>query len=133
VVDLPAETADRYPFELSGGQRQRIAIARALAARPQYLICDEITSALDVSVQSEILRLLRDIGNRSELTLAFITHNLDIVRELCEEMVVLQDGKIVESGFASDIFQSPQHPYTSSLLDARPRFPWLPFSAADSP
>ncbi|MBP2328960.1 ABC-type glutathione transport system ATPase component [Kibdelosporangium banguiense] len=130
LVGLPATAADSYPFELSGGQRQRIAIARALAAQPRFLICDEITSALDVSVQSAILRLLRDIRDQNELTLAFITHNLDIVRALCDEVIVLQDGHIVEAGPTSDVFDHPQDLYTRSLLDAVPRFPWRPFSVA---
>lgn len=112
----------RYPHEFSGGQRQRIGLARALVLAPEFIVCDEITSALDVSVQAEILQLLLDIRQQRNLTLLFITHNIGVVEYLSDETVVMYRGKVVESGLTEHICNRPQHTYTQALLDAVPRF-----------
>jgi oligopeptide/dipeptide ABC transporter ATP-binding protein len=109
------------PSRLSGGQRQRVAIARALAVRPRVLLADEVTSALDVSIQATIVDLLAALTIERDLSLVFVTHNLQVVRALCQRVVVLHAGRVVEAGSISDIFTSPQHPYTRSLLAAIPR------------
>jgi len=120
-VGLPAAQMQKYPHEFSGGQRQRIAIARALAPKPRLIIADEPVSALDVSIQSQILNLLvalrRDLG----LTMIFISHDLSVVHYIADRIAVMYQGKIVESGPASDVFHRPQDPYTRRLLDAVPR------------
>jgi peptide/nickel transport system ATP-binding protein len=120
AVRLPARVAGRYPRELSGGERQRVAIARALAADPEVLICDEITSALDVSVQAVVLELLRELGDQLGLSLIFITHDLGVVATVAERILVLDSGSICEQGSARDVLESPQHPYTRRLLAAAP-------------
>ncbi|MBR4737329.1 MAG: ABC transporter ATP-binding protein, partial [Rhodocyclaceae bacterium] len=117
-VGLPPEALHRYPHEFSGGQRQRIAIARALATRPQLIICDEITSALDVSVQAGILRLLHELVARDQLSLLFITHNMGVVEWLADRVAVMHGGRIVEMGAAQDVLTHPGHPYTRRLLAA---------------
>jgi len=110
----------RYPHEFSGGQRQRICIARALAVDPEILIADEAVSALDVSIQAQILSLLDDIQQRLNLTLVFITHDLRVAAQICNRVVVLQAGRVVEHGPLADVFHNPQHEYTRALLQAAP-------------
>lgn len=117
-VRLPSRIAERYPGELSGGERQRVAIARALAARPQLLICDEVTSALDVSVQAAVLELLTEL--RTELSMLFITHNLGVVASLADRVLILDHGVICEEGNVETVFKEPREEYTSSLLKAAP-------------
>ena len=120
VVGLPAEAASRYPHAFSGGQRQRIGIARALAGRPRLLVCDEAVSALDVSVQAQILNLLREIRETSGVTMVFISHNLGVVRFLCHRVAVLYLGRVVEIASEARLFAAPQHPYTQALLASIP-------------
>jgi ABC-type oligopeptide transport system ATPase subunit len=119
-VDLPAEFASRYPHQLSGGQRQRVGIARAIALNPRLVVADEIVSGLDVSVQAQILDLLRSLRTETGMALVLISHDLSVVRALCEKVLVMQHGRIVEAGRAEDVFSSPQHPYTKKLLRAIP-------------
>ncbi len=120
-VQLDPEHLWRYPHEFSGGQRQRIGIARALVLNPRFIVCDEITSALDVSVQAEILQILLDLCRERSLTLLFITHNIGVVEYLADEMAVMHDGKIVERGPTEQVSCRPQHAYTQKLLAAVPR------------
>jgi microcin C transport system ATP-binding protein len=117
-VGLPADCAARYPHEFSGGQRQRIAIARALILEPQILVLDEPTSALDVTVQAEILLLLRTLQERTNIAYLFISHDLTVIRALAHRIIVLNAGKIIESGPAHEILKTPQTPYTKLLLAA---------------
>jgi oligopeptide transport system ATP-binding protein len=120
LVGLNPEHYNRYPHEFSGGQRQRIGIARALALEPRLLVCDEPTSALDVSVQAQILNLLADIQQAMQLSILFITHNLEVIRHVADRVLVMYLGSVVESGSVDDIFNHPHHPYTASLLSAVP-------------
>ena len=120
-VQLKRDYLWRYPHEFSGGQRQRIGLARALVLNPEFIVCDEITSALDVSVQAEILQLLLKIRDERNLTLLFITHNISVVEYLSDEIVVMYQGKIVEQGQTVDVCRNPQNPYTQKLLAAVPR------------
>ncbi|MGZ8159526.1 MAG: ABC transporter ATP-binding protein [Methylobacter sp.] len=120
-VQLNRDFLWRYPHEFSGGQRQRIGLARALALNPEFIVCDEITSALDVSVQAEILQLLLSIRQQRNLTLLFITHNIGVVEYLSDRTVVMYKGKIVEKGETAQVCGQPQHPYTQKLLEAVPR------------
>jgi peptide/nickel transport system ATP-binding protein len=120
LVALPANYARRYPSQLSGGERQRIAIARALALSPSVLICDEITSALDVSVQASMLALLQRLHAETHLTVLFVTHNLAVVRAIADRVVVLDKGEIVEEGLTDEILDTPKHPYTQTLLSNTP-------------
>ncbi|UXM93480.1 ABC transporter ATP-binding protein [Paenarthrobacter sp. JL.01a] len=132
LVGLHPADAGKYPFQFSGGQKQRIAIARALAPRPKVLVCDEMTSALDVSVQAAILNLLRTVRQEMQTALLVITHNLEVVRYLCDDVVVMQSGNVIESGPTAEVFENPQSPYTRQLLDAVPRFRFPPFRGLDS-
>jgi len=120
LVDLPADRAALYPAQLSGGQRQRVALARALAGRPEVIIADEITSALDVSIQGTVLNLVRDLQRRMRLSMLFISHNLAVVRYVSDVIAVMYLGRIVEYGPADDVLSDPQHPYTQELLAAVP-------------
>ena len=120
LVGLPKDFVDRYPHELSGGQRQRAGIARALALEPDFIVADEIVSGLDVSTQAHILLLLKELRARLGLTLVFISHDLSVVRVLCDDVAILQHGEVVEYGPVARIFNSPQHPYTRQLLSAIP-------------
>jgi ABC-type oligopeptide transport system ATPase subunit len=119
-VSLSPDALDRYPHEFSGGQRQRIAIARALSVDPKFIVLDEPTSALDVSVQSQVLNLLRRLQREHGLTYLFITHNLDVVGYLADNVAVMEAGRIVERGIVADIFDNPREEYTRRLLRAIP-------------
>jgi peptide/nickel transport system ATP-binding protein len=120
LVGLPTGFVDRYPHELSGGQRQRAGIARALALDPDFIVADEIVSGLDVSTQAYILLLLRELRARLRLTMVFISHDLSVVRVLCDDVAILHHGEVVEYGPVARIFGFPQHAYTRQLLSAIP-------------
>jgi len=117
---LPARFAGRYPHQLSGGQRQRVGIARAIVTEPDFILADEIVSGLDVTTQAQVLDLLRELRRETGLSLAFIAHDLSVVRVLCERVVVMHGGRIVEEGACVDLFANPIHPYTRRLLAAIP-------------
>ena len=120
MVQLPTHYQTRYPHEFSGGQRQRIGIARALAVEPKFIVADEPVSALDVSTQAEIVNLLLDLQQRLNLTMLFISHDLSVVKVLCDRIAVMKSGEIVETGSSNELFANPQHPYTQELLAAIP-------------
>ena len=117
-IGLPAEALERYPHQFSGGQRQRIAIARACISRPQLIVADEPVSALDASVQAQVLKLLQTLQTSLHLSLILISHDLAIVQHLCHQVAVLHQGRIVEYGNTAQVLQQPQHPYTQALLAA---------------
>lgn len=120
-VGLPAASVNRYPHEFSGGQRQRIAIARCLSLSPDLIVCDEAVSALDVSVQAQVLNLLKDLQRELALSYVFISHDLGVVRHMADDLIVMHQGKVIEQGCASSIYSHPEQPYTQALLQAVPR------------
>jgi peptide/nickel transport system ATP-binding protein len=124
IVGLPRDSLDRYPHQFSGGQRQRIAIARAVAMEPDVLVADEAVSALDVSVQAQVLDLLDELQEKLGITIVFITHDLRVAAQICDDVLVMQRGVVVEQGAAADVLANPQHDYTRSLIEAAPGRSW---------
>ncbi|MCL4154563.1 UNVERIFIED_CONTAM: hypothetical protein GTU68_034453, partial [Idotea baltica] len=124
IVRMPRDSINRFADQFSGGQRQRLCIARALVVNPKVLIADEAVSALDVSIQREVLKLLGDIRDRLGLTVIFITHDLRVAAQVCDDVIVMQHGKVVERGGVDQIFNAPAHEYTRSLLAAQPGQAW---------
>ena len=124
AVAFDPDLSDRYPHQFSGGQRQRVAIARALAMQPELIVCDEPVASLDVSIQAQVINLLLTLKNSLDLTLLFISHDLSVVRHLCDRVIVMHHGKIVEEGAVAEIFEHPKQNYTAMLLDAIPKLAW---------
>lgn len=124
-VGLPADSMNRYPHQFSGGQRQRICVARALSSKPEFIICDECVSALDVSVQAQIVNLLQDLQDELGITYLFIAHDLAVVEHICDDALVMESGEIVEQGPTDQLYLSPKHPYTQRLLEAVPKMPTI--------
>ena len=121
-IPLPEQRMKEFPYQLSGGMRQRVMIAMALACRPELLIADEPTTALDVTIQAQVLDLMRDLQKEMGTSIAFITHDLGVVSEMCDRVVVLYCGEVVEEAVADDLFEDPKHPYTEGLLGTLPKF-----------
>ena len=121
IVGMSRQSLERYPHEFSGGQRQRISIARALATRPRLLICDEPTSALDVSIQAQVLNLLKDLQEQLNLTILFISHDLPVIRQMCDRTSVLKNGVVCETNDTESIFIKPKNSYTKELLKLMPK------------
>jgi len=124
-VGLPADSMNRYPHQFSGGQRQRICVARALSSKPEFIICDECVSALDVSVQAQIVNLLQDLQKEFGITYLFIAHDLAVVEHICDDALVMELGEIVEQGPTDQLYHAPKHPYTQRLLEAVPKMPTI--------
>ena len=120
-MSLPQSSFFKYPHEFSGGQRQRVAIARCLTMKPEILICDEAVSALDVSVQAQLLNLLQDLQDEYRMSYVFISHDLAVVRYMADEVIVMNQGEIVETAGSDELYSNPRHPYTKQLLSAMPR------------
>ena len=121
-IPLPEQRMKEFPYQLSGGMRQRVMIAMALACQPELLIADEPTTALDVTIQAQVLDLMRDLQKELGTSIAFITHDLGVVSEMCDRVVVLYCGEVVEEALAEDLFENPKHPYTEGLLGTLPKF-----------
>ena len=121
-IPLPEQRMKEFPYQLSGGMRQRVMIAMALACRPELLIADEPTTALDVTIQAQVLDLMRDLQKKLGTSIAFITHDLGVVSEMCDRVIVLYCGEVVEEAVAEDLFENPKHPYTEGLLGTLPKF-----------
>src|SRR5208283_3540548 len=132
-VSLSAAFLNRYPDQLSGGERQRAAIARALAAEPGLLVCDEVSSALDVSVQATIIELLRRLQAEHRLAMLFITHNLALVRGIAQSVIVLSQGQVVEEGPVEEVFERPRDPYTIRLMADAPRLSAVATESSETP
>ncbi len=136
-VGLSAQYAQRYPHEFSGGQRQRVGIARALALKPNLIVCDEAVSALDVSIQAQIINLLKDLQAEFRIAYLFISHDLNVVRYLADRVAVMYMGRLVEMGSVAEILESPAHPYTQALMTSNPvpdpDIPWSPATLAGEP